>query len=223
MVPAIILLNTALILMAEKKENQYEKHFKNWLEELKKEGLVINYKEQPFTFELFPSYVLEYKEQLKTKVKHLGFSLLRNIKYTPDFRIEFSPDFPGLFGVHEDFGFNDPRGFLLLYTKLNRKGNPIVYVDIKAHSSATRVSSKLASSREFPIKQRVLLENKKVFVNKVIPYGFKDAFFGKTFTPDSYYYTDKRTKVRSVGKNNYPIIRIKKFIKKLRDERQTKN
>jgi hypothetical protein len=190
--------------MKEEKENEYEKNFEYWLQELLELDLILAYTHQPKTFELYPPLEVPYLEKLKTKDKPKFFNILRDIKYTADFSfiVNKNKNLAHLIGhLNKDFLYSDPREFLFYTTQVTRSGHPIVIVDIKPSSQATRFSSALGSSREFPVKQRILYDKQGIFVNKVVPYGSKDCLFGKTFTPENFYFTDKRTKIRSVPKD----------------------
>lgn len=188
----------------EPKVNQYELHFENWLQELMDKGDVIAYTPQPTTYKLYPPLTVTYSEQLKTKVKFHNWNVLRDITYTADFSfvVHKESELAKLIGdLKNDIEFVDPRDYLFFTTKKTRSGHYIVVVDVKPPSSAVQFSASLGSSRDFPIKQRILYDKQNVFINKVVPYGTANCLFAKTFTPERFYYTDKTGALRSVGKN----------------------
>lgn len=197
-----------------------EDHFENWCKEAKDLGILINYIRSPRSFVVYESIDVTYLEALKTKDKECSKVFMPSILYTADFKLIFPVDpIIRIHNLKESFGFENPSNFLLFYTTKNKKGNPIVYIDVKPPPNAVRYSSKLGSSREFPVKQRVLYSDKGIYINKVIPVGTKEGFYGKTFTPNSYYMTDGGTRVRSNKKDAYRKITVKEFINENRRSR----
>lgn len=185
------------------KVNLFEKYFEDWLLELEERGDVIMLEKHPQTFTLLSEVSLLYTQQLKTKVKDAYFNLFSSIVYTADFKFILHKDSPLCKFVTfiEPGSLGDPRNVFYCTSK-TRTGNLIIYVDIKPPSRALKFSASLGSSREFPIKQRILYDTQNIYINKIVPYGQGKCLFSQTFTPKTFYYTESGKKVRSVGLNN---------------------
>lgn len=197
----------------DKKEielSQSELYFEWWLEELKSVGLVVSY-ERAESFVLINPLAFDYYQHYKTKeplIKQVN--ILRSVTYTPDYKVLFSNKmvgklFAGLNGKNiMDNGRlmvpgNIWQEVLFLTTGFQYfNETSYVYFDVKPPSSALRYSGSLASSRDFPVKQRLMYEKHNIFVNKVIPYGQKECLFTKTFLPKRYKWSDKSTKLRTL-------------------------
>ena len=206
----------------EEKINYYEHYFECWLQELQDAGIVVTYQKEPRTFRLFEQLPVTYLEQMKTKVKEHVWNLFQDVTYTADFKIVFNKKHKKsheLVGhLNGAFGFNKPKDFIFLTTQFTRSGNPIVYVDVKPPADAIRFSGGFGSARDFPLKQRILYQYQDTYINKIIPYGAKECLFAKTFTPDAFYMTDKKTKIRAIKKHRktkqelYKAVTITNFL-----------
>lgn len=184
--------------------SQSEVYFEWWLEELKSVGLILEW-HRAERFILRSPLIFDYLQHYKVKdplVKQVN--ILQSVTYTPDYKVKFNNALCGkLYAYINDKMITDAgRGNrpgnvwqeVLFLTKYDAQD--WIYFDVKPPSKAIRFSGALGSSREFPIKQRMMWEEHGIFVNKVVPYGQKECLFTKTFLPTRYKWTDKSTKLR---------------------------
>lgn len=195
--------------------NNYELYFEWWLEELKSVGLVISYEHEPHTHVVQDAVPIFYKQYFKKKEPlHRNFDLVSPITYTPDYSVVFHEKLLNkLFGYvdmeekclveEEVLDVGNVYQETLFYTTHRAFSNFTIEFDVKAGSKAAQFSAKLGSSRDFPVKRALLLKNKGIIVNKVIPIGTSNCLFAKTFMPKRYRYTDSGTMLRKIkGKYN---------------------
>ena len=101
---------------------------------------------------------------------------------------------------------------------------PIVsYVDVKPTNSVQRKGGKVSSSITFPLKNRILWDRSRIYINKVVPMpmsgtGFKSALFIKTFTPQRYLLTDGGKQLRKI---KYPVTTMLAYVNKQKTEIET--
>lgn len=205
----------------EEKVNEFELHTENWIIELMDAGEILSYEKHPSTFTVFPKMPITYYVHGKRKVSEKVFNLFQEIRYTADFKFIIRKDgvlARSVYFLNSEPGNDKPSNYLFYSTKKTRAGHYIIYVDVKPPPQAIRFSAAVGSSREFPIKQRCLMQFANIYVNKLVPYGMAKCLFSATFTPNSFYYTDKKIKVRAIPKNNktkqplYSTVLIDKFI-----------
>lgn len=213
----------------DKKEielSQSEVYFEWWLEELKKEGLILNWQRSE-TYILRPPLTFDFNQNYKSKnplIKQVN--VLRDIRYTPDYTVLFHKKLLSkLFAVVSDGFIKDgPREnipgniwqeILFLTTDDNTVDESCyVYFDVKPPSQAARFSGALSSSKDFPIKQRMMFEDHNIFVNKVIPMGQATCLFTKTFVPKRYLWTDKSTRLRKLKPYEEKADNLTKYLEK---------
>lgn len=210
-------MNKEILFDEDKKEielSQSELYFEWWLEELQAIGLVLKFERCDKigeSFVLMEPLAFDYNQHYKTKeplIKQVN--VLRSVTYTPDYKVHFNKKLLGKLyaNVNDKLILDEGRiplpgniwqEILFLTTNTDYwSETSIVYFDVKPPSSALRFSGALASSRDFPVKQRLMYEKHNIFVNKVISYGQKECLFTKTFLPKRYKWTDKSTKLRSL-------------------------
>ena len=176
------------------KINNTEQQFEYWLDELIKQGYVISYEREPKTFLLTKnigfSYNKETKLKTKTKVENKIHFFLKDITYTPDYKVVFSEKALGKYVIHlkmSDTGYtadiNSFDKYSQFLTLSENDNGYIVYFDVKPPAFVSKFSAKVGSSREFPIKQRLMFDIHNIYVNKVVPVGSKNCLFNKTFKP----------------------------------------
>lgn len=149
-------------------DSDEEYYFACWLNELKSEGLVIDYETQ-IKFEL-----IDKKQVVNGKKKR---QLCREWTYTADFKITWSQRVLDL-------------GILVstpLSSNLNNEffnnDNPLIsYVDIKA----SYTSKYKVTDITFPLVQKFMLEEKGIFINKIKPLCKTKGLFKTTYTPKAY-------------------------------------
>ena len=149
-------------------KNKEELYFSYYLDELIDEGLLLKYEYEVQKFELSPDVQFTWtkKTQLKTKLKveHKEKSLLKACTYTPDFILYSLTEIEGLSSTSL---MNDIPILLIC------KGMTVV--DVKG-AFAGRTNS---TQYTFPLKQKWLYDNYKLYTNKIVP----DKLFQDTFTP----------------------------------------
>ena len=191
------------------KKNNNEMYFEWCLDELKENGYITDYKREPNTFTLLDNIGIDYIEEtiLKTKIKKVDktISLFKVIVYTPDYVVYFTEKGKEEYlkiilddiDILSSKNYNKYKHFLI---HEEYKNNDLyeVYFDVKPPSFVAKFSSKVGSSREFPLKQRLMFERYKIYVNKVVPTGSKHSLFNSTFIPKRYYYTDSGNKKRKL-------------------------
>jgi hypothetical protein len=170
-----------------------EKQFADWLEEAKVHGLVSSWEYEPITFDLIPAKCYSESVQTKTKIKIVEKSLLNDLKYTPDFRVELT-----------DTG-------LKLLTQTFKKSictaeNPhIMWVDTKGEFARND------GNRSFSIIQKVFYDTHKIYAEKVIP----KKLFEKTFAPESVRWMKSR-KLPTKTKIGTKTVTITEFLKEIK-------
>ena len=197
-------------------KNNFEMYFEWWLDDLKEEEFITEYVREPQTFTLKPEVEVSYPKGKKI-LKIEKQTILNPITYTPDYKVAFTQKGVNiLFLVISEMGsipekYNRNLHFLFLENLRSLKDNVyILYFDVKAPAKAVRFSSGLGSTREFPIKQRLMYDLKGIFVNKVVPVGSSTSLFEKTFYPKRYFQTDKERGLRKDMENKRTI---KDFLK----------
>ena len=197
-------------------KNNFEMYFEWWLDDLKEEGFITEYVREPQTFILKPEVEVSYPKS-KRILKIAKQAILNPITYTPDYKVAFTQKGVNiLFLVISEMGslsekYNRNLHFLFVENLRSLKDNMyVLYFDVKAPAKAIRFSSGLSSSREFPIKQRLMYDLKGIFVNKVVPVGSSTSLFEKTFYPKRYFQTDKERGLRKGMENKRTI---KDFLK----------
>lgn len=188
-------------------ENDDEKYFRWYLEELQKYGFIKYYEREPETFLVLPSFAHTREKHLKTKENPIeSFNMLNDITYTYDFRIIWERSalniFTEIYDKDEPFKFGMPT-FVSHNIMLMDSPEIISYVDVKPHASASRFSGSLASFYTFPFVQKILMHEYKIFINKAVPVnqgrnGVNSNLFATTFTPTRYLYQDKAKGLRKI-------------------------
>lgn len=181
-------------------DSNEELYFSWWLDELKEKEFILSYEIQPQSFELLPpvSYINITEKKLKDK------SLLRNLSYTPDFKIiwhDFNVEsIPFAAWLEYDEGTNKyctelQKGIkpddIIIYQTLDNK--LISYIDIKGSFAGRNNNSAIT----FPLNKKLMFNRHGIFVNKIIP----QKLFENTFVPKRYLLTDKNKQLRKINFN----------------------
>lgn len=209
--------------------NLPETYFLWWLEELKRRGLVVDYKREPETFIVLPNIPVNYLKHYKTKAPlWKTFDLTRHREYTPDFVVYFDKSF-----INRLIGLISPETKILadytdvfpgsgdydnvyqetlFYTGHDPVMNDHVEVwfDVKPPAKALRFSGNLSTSHYFRFVQPLMFFNHKIFINKVVPI----ELFEKTFMPDRFRWTDSGKQPRLIKKEFRTLnqwMSLKKF------------
>lgn len=203
--------------MAKKntEKNNTEKYFEWWLDDLKKHELILDWEREPETFVLREPNTVFYMQHFERKPSvHRAVALDRAITYSPDYKV-YVPKNSALFGKMIallgnqmlynplDYDQNNLYQETLFYATNTESelhgGCYIFYFDVKPSANAIRSSGSLGSSREFPIKKRLMYEIHNIIVNKVVPVGGKDSLFEKTFLPTRYLFNDSGSAPRKIS------------------------
>jgi len=168
-------------------DSEEEFYFLNWIYELIKLGY-IHKVERAETFELTPKYIYELvgEIQLKTKVKKVVKNkvILNPHVYTPDFIIYWKDNRFIEDGIYEDLCKIDPQ-----FTVYEKDGFPITYIEIKPDFDRNNMT------RIFNINQKFTYSIYKKYVMLI---NIPGTLFQNTFTPLSYFYTQKTGKKRKI-------------------------
>ena len=198
--------------MTERKISAEEAGFALFLQELKDEGVIIDYKHHPKTFELIPSVKCYYHDESARKNKVKEKHLLYNDTYTPDYYIEWNQIY--LDKIYTFLSFNQDRTkpyhvnpsliFFIANEYERSYENPITkhetWIDVKG----TFVGRNNLSGSTFPIKQKMLLHIHGIYVQKIeIP-----TFFITSFTPKDYHIPISR----KTGQSKWKRISVKTFM-----------
>lgn len=154
-------------------DSNEELEFSYWLEELRELGYIKNWYKNTTSELILDKKSISFKEKLKTKTKTKNLFILHDLQYTFDFYIEWETIAEGIFFIKEDNIYNSNLISLDKFIVLKSYKNNETYVDIKGVFGGGN------SAITFPIIQKLFYENKKIFVQKIIP----KKLFTKTFLP----------------------------------------
>ena len=183
------------------KENNIERYFRWYCEELIKAGYIKRVDREAESLELVPSIKHKKYKHYKSKSSTTEtFTLFPSRSYTYDFRILWNNKALGYFTelLEKDKPLQNSNP-LFISQKYLFDGVPeiISYIDVKPHSAAVRFGGgKMASYYTFPFVQRMIYDQSGVYINKTIPvpsgkHGRSNCLFAKSFTPMRYLKTDK--------------------------------
>ncbi len=200
------------------KENNIERYFRWYCEELVQSGYVKKVDREAESLELVPRIRHKKYKHHKTKASTTEmFTLFPSRSYTYDFRIIWNDKALGYFTEilnEEPLQSANP---LFMSQKFLIEGKPeiVSYVDVKPHSAAVRFGGgKMASYYTFPFVQRMIYDQSGVYINKTIPvpsgkHGRSSCLFAKSFTPIRYLTTDKSGDSRKI---HFTIHTLSEFL-----------
>ncbi len=219
------------------KENDGERYFRWYLEELKKNNYIEDFEREPEVLEILPPYSHKREKIYKQKENKLEeFNLLPKMTYTYDFKIVWTEKslflFTEVFEKDGYFKFGVPL-FISHYRMINGEKKMVSFVDVKPHSSSVRFGGgKMSSFYTFPFVQKFLMYAYDIYINKIIPtytgsYGINTCLFAKTFVPNRFLFQDKnpglrKIKFRKVSLPEFISKREKKIKTILNDEKTKK-
>jgi len=209
--------------MAKKTEtNTIEDYFQWWLNQMQQAGYIKYYKREPETISVIgPATYGRYK-RFKRKEKEVeDFNLFNQITYTYDYIIVWATTAEYLFyeEVLEGSIFSFGKPVFIAHQSVLKEGFPpevVSYVDVKPISAVQQKGGKVSSAVSFPIKQRIIWERYRRYINKVIPIpmagaGYTVALFCKTFVPQRYLLTDGGGQQRRI---RFPIQSMEQYVLK---------
>ena len=209
-------------------KNGIETYFEWYLNELSALGYVKHYSRESKSFVVRNES--EYGELVRFKRKSpeiKQFNLFPKITYTPDYFIEWTPLAEYFFfeevNFTEVFQFGKPLFVAHRGTRDNGESFLYSYVDVKPTNSVVRRGGRVSSSVSFPFKQRMLWEQEKVYINKVVPIpmagtGFNSALFVKSFVPQRYLLTDGGRQIRKI---QFKLRTLNEYISKTKADLDT--
>lgn len=181
-----------------------EIYFSWWLEELKREGYIKEYKYESRTLTLMNDVKLPWTKQLKTKNKVEEHHLFSKTTYTPDFEIIWTEK---AFGIFCDGIPTAKRPYFMATDHDNLMNEGISLIDVKGDHSAGASRGNF-SQYSFPYKQKMAWMTLKIYVQKVVP----TKLFNDTFVPKRYFKTDVSGKPRKMTKIKN-IKTLQEFVK----------
>ena len=201
--------------------NKIEQYFQWWLNEMVDKGYVKRYIREPETLQVLPIATYGRMKRFKSKEKRVeSFNLFQQITYTYDYLIIWNSKAEYLF--YEEslpsnvFLFGKPIFIAHKVIVADTGVEEIVsYVDVKPTTSVMQRGGKVSSAVSFPIKQRMIWENERKYINKVVPIpmagtGYSSALFIKSFIPQRYLLTDGGKMIRKI---KYKIISLEEYTK----------
>jgi hypothetical protein len=204
-------------MMGKKTEkNQIENYFEWWLIEMQSNGYIKEWTREPETWLVKSTAIYSRYKRFKTKEKQIeDFNLFPRIEYTFDYVIIWDKSAEYIFyeEVLESpiFQFGKPS-----FIAHDIEGVITSYVDVKPTNSVQQRGGKVSSAVTFPLKQRMIWDNVKLYINKVVPMpmagtGYHSALFIKTFTPKRYMLTDGGKIKRKI---KFEIVTLADFVNK---------
>lgn len=184
-----------------------EMYFRLWLEDLKREGFVIDYDYENKDWELSPKYTSVVEERLKTKVKRNERTLIQAHSYGCDFTIYWSDKARYyFFEILFETQMNKNVPFFAHYHSYMGKEDIVSYVEVKPQFDQNNME------REFRINQKWVLDAWGDYVNLIKPVGSSTCLFAKTFTPDRYKLTDSSLKPRKIKHATKTLLEYLKVV-----------
>lgn len=176
--------------MAKKKEKEYfykdlkvkskeELFFIFWLEKLKENGFILNWKYEPQYFVLSEKKTYKTVEYKKTKIKYNDTHLLKKTIYTPDFLFNATEKFMEI--NHNLLIYNIPENFYCGKKSIDE-------TQLKFFIDTKGTFNRFKSNSDFSLRQRWLYDRYGYYVNKVEI----DELFKNTFVPELCRYTPKK-------------------------------
>lgn len=194
-------------------DSNEEKYFVWWLEEMVSQGFVLEYY-QLKAFELIPSLNINHYNAFTAKYKKV--SLAQSLTYHPDFVITWTRKANRLVTMPTvDTSYVSP--FYHSNIHASRIDLMTSIVDVKPSG----FGSHIASSRDFPIKQKLML-GMGLYVQKIMLFPTRKQalkirdmknpnnqiskyLFWRTFTPKKFMFTEKKHDPRKMHHDVYTI------------------
>jgi len=202
--------------MSKSDKNTIELYFEWWLLEMKSAGYIADFKREPEKLLVLDNAPYGRYKRFKSKEKEIEeFNLFQKIQYTYDYRVIWNDTAEYLFyeevlpaGV---FQFGIPP----FIAHRSPEGDVYSLIDVKPTNSVMQKGGNVSSSISFPLKQRMLWDRDRLYINKVVPMpmagtGFNSALFIKTFCPQRYFLTDGGGQRRKI---KWKAIPLKEYVK----------
>lgn len=216
------------------KVSKEEGYFYDWLLELKAKGYIHAIELQPsydLTDSISHDFVkLEMKgrgENRKLTRIHKDYKIMNGMKYTPDFDVIWTPKARGKFVFVEgdvlESTFTNARKRMFYGQKTESElattsaaksvEGDYVYTCLEVKGSFT--SKNNSTDVKFPLLMKMMYEVYQIYVNKLMPLHKTKGTFACTFTPQTYWLTEK-TKVER--KTAWTKLSSKQYIELLEDQ-----
>lgn len=191
--------------MEEKKKNNWFSPYESpeeayivwYLDELAGAGIIEDYTYQPKALSLSPAFHYFWEKKLKTKTKPMKSTLLQEHVYTPDFLVQWSIPYKGVYYKDiEDVGEDKSCYFFAERNLFD--GSMESYWEVKPAFDRNNMI------RLFYINQKWIYEKYMRYVQKIIP----RHVFENTFTPQRYLLTDTGRQKRKI---NFAVRSLEKF------------
>lgn len=209
--------------MGKSERNDIEHYFEWWLDDCVAAGYVDSWDRESEEYKLFPEYRMKRMKYYKSKAPDSEvFNLLQADRYTYDYRVVWNDKAKFIFFNPSDFTDRDVPQMLYYRDTFFHAfesvafGKFVSFVDVKPPAKAARFSGSLTSFATFPIKQKILLWNYGIYINKVVPIpmsgsGVNTSLFPNTFTPKRYFMTDGGNMSRKI---KYHIETLDSYVQK---------
>jgi hypothetical protein len=185
-------------------DSEEERLFYLYIEELKDTGYVKDYTFHTESFNLSDVIKYDWKKKLKTKVKEMQSTLLREHVYTPDYCIHWEDKAHGVFfyDIYDGVNKLDLLPFINnIYSNGKSAGT---FIEIKPAFDMQNMQ------RLFTINQKWLYQKEHIYVQKIIPVSKKKTcLFAKTFVPQEAMLTAKTKKPK---KYHFEVKSLKEFL-----------
>jgi hypothetical protein len=186
-------------------KNTIELYFEWWALEMESAGFIQKCIREPETLSVMDASVYGRYKRFKRKEKEVEeFNLFPAINYTYDYLVIWTKKAEYLFyeEVYPEavFLFGKPK-FVAHYD--STRDQVVSYIDIKPTNNVQQRGGKVSSAVSFPLKQRMLWDQSRIFINKVVPIpmagsGYSSALFITTFVPQRYLLTDGGKQARKI-------------------------
>lgn len=167
------------------------------LKEFKDRGIVLDFKYEEKSFVLSKSIIVDTLIKDKNdKIKKKKRVLMQGHLYTPDFEIEWNPDYIGV--IFSDLNLIEITPFFI--ASKNEEGKYITYLEVKPEFDFNNMT------RLFTNTKKWVYQKYKVYIQLFNP----EQFFIKHFIPLRYLKTDKESKDRKI---NFMYLTYNQWIK----------
>jgi hypothetical protein len=216
------------------KVSKEEGYFYDWLLELKAQGYIHEIEIQPrydLTEAIYLPFLRTHKTKTKETTKVVSYSVMQGMHYTPDFNVYWNMCALGKFVFVEDYhipsNFNDSRLHMFFGHRESLAEGLLTHGRITGHKDVihtcieikgTFASRQNSTAVKFPLLQKLLYDKHKVYVNKCMPLDKKKGIFCKTFTPKSYWLTEKSKKERKLSWTRVSVEQYINLIEELKPE-----
>lgn len=181
-----------------------EYYFNEWLNELYRSDIIRVFGKHRSTYKLCEKVQVFFAGKRKEASK----TIIKEIKYTPDFHSMLYGSTPFIFPYYNKKNKNQETDYLIpgIYADSN---NNVIYFEVKG-----AYTKHLNSSITFKDRQAMLFKSQGIFVNKVIPYSlnnkYKNTLFEQTFCPQKFIDDMVYVKGEKKGQSKIPFT-IKTF------------